>query len=140
MFLIAISGFYVYGRRKMHRCTICGMICSDNWKFQRHMATHSGERPYVCQVCQKTYKTKMSLKSHMMRKHVGLLDASGLGTMETVTMETIGGSGEQPLSEDASLLETFGGGVEQTTEAFGEKSDASLEQSVCLGDLEESFL
>ncbi|XP_052249662.1 zinc finger protein 62 homolog [Dreissena polymorpha] len=115
--------FYVYGRRKMHRCAICGMICSDNWKFQRHMTTHSGERPYECEVCHKTYKTEMSLKSHMKRKHVGLLDAP--------LLETVGGSVEQPLSED-SLFETVSGGVGQATEAFGEASVASLEQSISI--------
>eukprot|EP00088_Acartia_fossae_P011067 TRINITY_DN1554_c0_g1_i7.p1 TRINITY_DN1554_c0_g1~~TRINITY_DN1554_c0_g1_i7.p1 ORF type:complete len:538 (+),score=103.12 TRINITY_DN1554_c0_g1_i7:334-1947(+) len=57
--------------QKRHACDFPG--CDK--KFPRpgrlaiHKRTHTGERPYACQHCDKTYNKKHHLKSHVLRNH-----------------------------------------------------------------------
>ena len=56
-------------RKGKAQCKICGyeMKSTTPSTLSRHMATHSEERPFECSVCQKSFKTKVNLRSHEWR-------------------------------------------------------------------------
>ena len=56
------------------RCRLCGkqfLPVTSSWKqrFDRHLNTHSGVRPFTCPYCSHSCSRKDSLKLHMHRKH-----------------------------------------------------------------------
>ncbi|WAR18127.1 ZFP62-like protein [Mya arenaria] len=59
---------YIEGKKR-YMCEVCHYICPDNWKLQLHRRKHTGERPYICDICEKTYKTAQNLKNHVKSAH-----------------------------------------------------------------------
>ena len=58
------------GRPKLKRvCHICGRECPSRHKLQRHLSTHSEERPYNCSICGKAFKWTEYLSKHMRTQH-----------------------------------------------------------------------
>lgn len=57
-------------RPKLRRvCHICGRECPSRHKLQRHLSTHSEDRPYNCKVCGKAFKWTEYLSKHMRTQH-----------------------------------------------------------------------
>ncbi|XP_072320751.1 uncharacterized protein [Eucyclogobius newberryi] len=52
------------------KCKVCGTSFADQQHFLRHVAVHTGERPFECSVCFQSFKQDSHLKSHM-RLHTG---------------------------------------------------------------------
>lgn len=51
-------------------CEICGKSVSSNVSnYNRHLQTHSEERPYKCELCPSSYKTAASLQKHKDNIH-----------------------------------------------------------------------
>lgn len=57
-------------------CTFCGRPCAKPSVLQKHIRSHTGERPYPCPPCGFSFKTKSNLykhrKSHAHRIKAGL--------------------------------------------------------------------
>ncbi|XP_056141907.1 transcription factor HIVEP3 [Lampris incognitus] len=60
-------------------CTYCGRLCAKPSVLQKHIRSHTGERPYPCVPCGFSFKTKSNLykhrKSHAHRIKAGLVSS-----------------------------------------------------------------
>lgn len=59
-------------QQKLYQCRFCERKLSNSTRLHRHEATHSTERPHVCEICSAAFKTIDGLKIHIKR-HKGTL-------------------------------------------------------------------
>ena len=53
---------------KKHICSHCGLSLNGKVELQSHLFLHTGEKPYECTMCNKTFTRQKSLAKHL-RKH-----------------------------------------------------------------------
>ncbi|XP_035209583.1 zinc finger and BTB domain-containing protein 24-like [Stegodyphus dumicola] len=61
------SDLKVVGRMhamKVHTCNLCSYSSHHTGTFKRHVLAHTGVRPFVCEICQKSFTQKSSLRTH----------------------------------------------------------------------------
>ncbi|XP_054710098.1 zinc finger protein 33B-like [Uloborus diversus] len=51
-------------RKRIHSCTYCHYTSYYKTHMEKHVRTHTGERPFVCETCGKGFTQKHSLQSH----------------------------------------------------------------------------
>uniref|UniRef100_A0A3B3ZWB0 Uncharacterized protein n=1 Tax=Periophthalmus magnuspinnatus TaxID=409849 RepID=A0A3B3ZWB0_9GOBI len=70
-------------------CTYCGRACAKPSVLQKHIRSHTGERPYPCPPCGFSFKTKSNLykhrKSHTHRVKAGLTVGDSRPSEEQIT-------------------------------------------------------
>jgi len=49
-----------------YSCNLCDFSCSQNSYLHVHMRLHNKERPYACSLCSKTYRTHNGLRIHLL--------------------------------------------------------------------------
>ena len=54
---------------KDQTCLICGKLWWSPAMLKRHMRSHTGEKPYECNVCGERFSRKWNVKLHCLRKH-----------------------------------------------------------------------
>lgn len=90
-------------------CTYCGRACAKPSVLQKHIRSHTGERPYPCAPCGFSFKTKSNLykhrKSHTHRVKAGLALGEPRSLEEQVTESE---DETRQLSSAASLAERQG--------------------------------
>ncbi|KAH6940882.1 hypothetical protein HPB50_009342 [Hyalomma asiaticum] len=50
----------------IHRCAHCPYSSNKRWLVTQHERTHTGERPFVCYICQKGFTQRTHLDGHMV--------------------------------------------------------------------------
>ena len=63
----------------MHSCAVCRYTTNSMSHLEKHMRTHTGEKPYACDKC--TYRA--ALKSHMQCKHCAPTNSSSSSSVKT---------------------------------------------------------
>lgn len=53
-----------------YKCDLCQRQYSSRNSLKTHQRSHSGERPYKCETCQNSFNTRYTLNIHM-RRHTG---------------------------------------------------------------------
>ena len=51
--------------KRKHVCPLCGKKFPTPAHLQRHMYSHTGQKPFVCPFCQKGHTQKSNLKKHL---------------------------------------------------------------------------
>lgn len=91
----------VNNSRSEHQCHQCWKILSSSSSLDRHMLTHSGEKPFSCRICKQSFTTNGNMHRHMRthekkneQRRSGLLKAKNKSATSTTAnkMDIFSGS------------------------------------------------
>ncbi|XP_053560803.1 zinc finger and BTB domain-containing protein 8B [Bombina bombina] len=54
---------------KLHKCPFCPYTAKQKGILKRHIRSHTGERPYPCEICGKRFTRQEHLRSHALSVH-----------------------------------------------------------------------
>ena len=75
---------------KKFSCDVCDVYFGTMFSLKKHYRRHSGERPFLCQLCQKPFISKGALRLHNKKIHGihGLNLATGANSSTSEAQET----------------------------------------------------
>lgn len=53
-------------------CMYCNKVFGSERDMKLHMRSHTGEKPYKCEVCEQLFSLKRSLERHVLKQHAGV--------------------------------------------------------------------
>ncbi|KAK7926268.1 hypothetical protein WMY93_008578 [Mugilogobius chulae] len=90
-------------------CSYCGRPCAKPSVLQKHIRSHTGERPYPCDPCGFSFKTKSNLykhrKSHTHRIKAGLMSCREKLSLSTLEGANVGEEHEEPTEGESTESE-----------------------------------
>ncbi|KAM6967514.1 transcription factor HIVEP3 [Aplochiton taeniatus] len=112
-------------------CTYCGRPCAKPSVLQKHIRSHTGERPYPCAPCGFSFKTKSNLykhrKSHAHRIKAGLVSSRDEASLSGAEVGAQGEEPEEPTEGESTDSEEETGQHRAATskERMGRQSSSS---------------
>ncbi|NXH42548.1 ZBT7C protein, partial [Dicaeum eximium] len=86
------------------QCPICNKVIMGAGKLPRHMRTHTGEKPYMCNICEVRFTRCVSVGSALRGDIVPRAGMCGVSQLTLVC------AGERPQHGGNSCLQEFGSG------------------------------
>lgn len=63
------EGLFPGKPHKVHYCSVCDYASPYSTSVKRHMLIHTGEKPFCCDICRKSFKRKYLLEKHYFTAH-----------------------------------------------------------------------
>ncbi|XP_076827244.1 ras-responsive element-binding protein 1 isoform X2 [Brachyhypopomus gauderio] len=104
-------------------CPYCPRVFPWASSLQRHMLTHTGQKPYPCPKCEALFSTKSNCERHLLRKH-GITNRI-LRHNGTIMKPKETDEGSQESAESMSETEYHSGEAMDLTNSVPEKLTAS---------------
>ena len=76
--------------RKRNVCPFCQMVCAKPSVLDKHIRTHTNERPYPCEPCGFAFKTKSNLYKHCKSRTHSLKVEKGIDSSSADIMAELG--------------------------------------------------
>lgn len=107
-----------------YQCTYCGRLCAKPSVLQKHIRSHTGERPYPCPPCGFSFKTKSNLYKHR-KSHAHRIKESLASSRDEPSFSGPDGSG---VGEDPE--EQTEGEVTESEDETGQHRKSSTKDAV----------
>lgn len=74
-------------KEKRHPCPVCGKILCRKKYLKIHMRYHTGERPFICDVCGKAFADKSNYRKHVFGHQLKLIEGEKRGRKKKTKTE-----------------------------------------------------